>query len=300
MTIKTVLPDTYGEGLTSILEKTSDGIPNLRIRFKFNLWPRDPFSKDLGNSTPNYHIATAQSPVRYGRVLDGNKRSFEIRSLTTAEFNSAKIRLKRFVELVFNKQIVLLPPDDTFAATGAGAFKAWGLNDEDYKFFISDPSKPAHCIGSLDIVLADLNDFKGPVIEIVQVRNRHETRFFRAFDTRINMGNLFFQRRVYPQFENEVIFDLAAAHEIGHHVIGFHINFQGVDDPDSDAAYGITVHDRRAIMGAGNVVTSYDARPWIERAMQHTGTHRGWRFLPRAQFDRGGIPISEQQRRIVR
>ena len=55
----------------------------------------------------------------------------------------------------------------------------------------------------------------------------------------------------------------------------------------------------RPLMGAGNVVTEYDAGPWLVRIMRHTGNKLGWRYMHRVDFDTIKYDPTPRQRQLV-
>jgi hypothetical protein len=52
-------------------------------------------------------------------------------------------------------------------------------------------------------------------------------------------------------------------------------------------------------MGMGQLVTDYEARPWLERVQLHTQAFVGWEIVHRVNFNKGKIPVSDRQKQLV-
>jgi hypothetical protein len=53
------------------------------------------------------------------------------------------------------------------------------------------------------------------------------------------------------------------------------------------------------LLGVGQLVTEYEARPWLNRARRHTKALFGWGFIHRIHFNNGAVPVSARQQRLM-
>jgi hypothetical protein len=95
-------------------------------------------------------------------------------------------------------------------------------------------------------------------------------------------------------FPQRKIYQVAAAHEVGHwlhdpseayleHIDHAHAATLPEAERD-DAEYGRTLGRRVATMGSGNLCTDHEAKPWLGRIGQHVSTLAGWTFMHRIHF----------------
>jgi hypothetical protein len=72
----------------------------------------------------------------------------------------------------------------------------------------------------------------------------------------------------------------------------------GIDRPNQDDEYGRGVR-RMALMGMGQLLTEFEARPWLERVRLHTDAMVGWETVHRVHFSRSKGPLPARQKRLV-
>lgn len=323
----------------SVLHPATAGSPaRLIIRLQVALLPRDPSKPGdpMGTKHP-IHLAKHMGEVRNGRVADGERFPFDCRSWLEREFNAYSIKFKQMVELSWNDQLILLPPDGSGTDDGT-------MSDADFAEFISQPSIPAHIRCSLDIQLIPV-DFMArgrkkthASIEVVKLKRpawkQNPAGGFRSFAALMNDEDLDFQA-------NGSLHQVVAAHEVGHWLgrpvplfsdgqINFDRMFMHIDyekcaalpdyTPGGDCEYGRTRGNKMGLMGAGQLVTEYEARPWLNRARRHTNLAKtgrelddafvayrfhdatdlsGWRIVHRVHFNRGQVSVSDRQKRLV-
>jgi hypothetical protein len=294
----------------SVLDPAQPGRPaQLRIRLKILLLPRDPsVPRDPSGTVFHTHLANATKDIRRGRVPDGNGLPFNCRSWLTWEFNAFTIRFKRMVELVWNNQMILLPPEEIENGDG--------LNDHDYRQFVSSPTVPAHvrCVLEVIPVTAMVSTGFHAPIEVVHL-DGPKIAAFRNLQRLLTNESLEFEVNPDHRWPNTAIAQVAAAHEVGHW-LG---NPVPITDPNrylshvdaavcarlpghernDDCEYGRVAGRRVAIMGAGSVATDYEAAVWLTRIRRHTRALFGWKWIHRVRFNRGEAPVSERQRRLA-
>jgi hypothetical protein len=267
----------------------------------------------------NFHTHLADSPQQYrrGPVLDGSEPriSFRARSWTRKEFEKYKIDFKHRVEMVWNNQMILLPPEDPKD----------GLSDDEYMELVNNPNMPAHVACSLKIEFTENASSPNVAMQVVRL-DRDESTFstrhsamaapgegiFRSWAYTITNEDIFRSPSTSHRWPNVRMSDIAAAHEIGHWLgrpspLGSfdrylkHIDSETLPrtDPDYDELqYGRTPGRRASLMGSGSLATEYDAGPWLNRIRRHTKVLFGWRFVHRSRFV-GMVPMSARQKRLT-
>ncbi len=300
----TIKEDNYD----SVLEPAQSGHPaKLTIRLKVDVFPKDP-SRHEDRAAGQYlgYLSQNADDIRTGWVEDANHNIFKCRSWLVKEFNEFKITFKRMVELSWNNQMILLPPNEIKDGDG--------LTDRDYLQFVGKPEVPAHIRCALDIQLMPL----GPapvVIEAARLDTRQDHRF-RSFQRLITNEDVEFTTSRDYHWPSLAINQVAAAHEVGHwlggvgsktdenrylqHVDAEYCSTLPEDQKDDECEYGHTGGKRIAMMGAGTLVTEYEARPWLTRIQRHTHALFGWTTVHRVHFESGNIPVSERQQRLTK
>src|SRR5205814_1915000 len=133
----------------SVLHPARNGSPaQLTIRLKVALLPRDPsLPDDPASPHHNIHLATNMAEVHRGTVQDGEKFPFHCRSWLESEFNAFSIKFKRMVELSWNNQLILLPPDGSKPGDST-------MSDADYLDFVGRADVPAHvqCLFEIELI----------------------------------------------------------------------------------------------------------------------------------------------------
>lgn len=274
----------------SVMRPATAGTPaQLTIRLKVALIPRDPsgpaqFDWGKGSAFATEYIARPGEDPHQGKVADGDGVLWECRTWYGAEFNAFKIKFKRMVELAWNNQLILLPPD--------GSAPAATISDDTFRDFVSGRTVAAHVRCGLEIELVSTANKKGFHAWIEAVRlAKPAAGAFRSYAVRITNEDVDFST-------SGSLRQIAAAHEVGHW-LGKPV---GMTEPDRflphvDPEYGRTLGKRMAMMGMGSLVTSFEAAPFLLRAVRHTGLMTGWGVMHRINFDRG-IPISALQKRL--
>jgi hypothetical protein len=269
----------------------------LTIALKVTLVPLDPTagaSPPVRMSPGPAHLAHDFASIRRGAVVDANGTLVRCRSWMDAEWNNFKIRFKWMVESSWKDQIILLPRDDVDPRDV--------LTDEDYRQFIANPKVQAHAEGALRIGLLPVGVAGHVIIEVVKLDDRSSN--FRERSLRISDQSVFFKRNYDPRWPDTFFGQASAAHEIGHWLHDLTTPVFAHEDADYAKAltpmpgetaaqfktrqdreqYGHVLGKREALMGAGNVVTEYDAGPWTVRIRRHT-RKLGWRYIHRINFD---------------
>jgi hypothetical protein len=222
-----------------------------------------------------------------------------------AEFNAFKIKFKQVVEASWNNQLILVPPD-------AGP-DADGLSDEDYLQLVGNTQVPAHVVCALDVELVPDTRLGNSVIEIARLAKR-ENFAFRSYQFLITNEDVEFQSGRDGRWPSLRFNQVAAAHEVGHWLADERTNdpnrfFPHTDEEycskrsghqaNDDCEYGHTPSKRTGLLGAGSVVTEYEAKPWLYRLMRHTHVLFGWKYVHRINFANGAIPVSARQKRLT-
>jgi hypothetical protein len=301
---KTIKQDNFD----SVFDPAQSGRPaKLTIRIKVTMFPRDP--RAHYHAGPGNHIGVLSRSVNEavtGWVEDASHNLYQCRSWTEAEFNSFKITFKRMVELSWNNQLFLVPPDN--------GPDDHGLSDDDYLKFVSSPKVPAHVECALDVELMPALRSSEAVIEAVRLVKR-ENHTFHSWQHMITNEDIEFQSRRDSRWPSLGFHQIAAAHEVGHWLAGPapltdpqrylpHIDSEYCSklpgyQVNDDCDYGHTPSKRAGIMGDGNLVTEYEAKPWLYRMMRHSHVLFGWTMVHRIHFANGAVPVSARQKRLM-
>jgi hypothetical protein len=278
---------------------------------------REVFWPSKANLAFSTHLADTPQQIRTGVVVDGSKEQtrFAAQSWMRRDFVQYKIDFKRVVELSWNNQIILLPPEDPKD----------GLSDADYMALVANPRMPAHVECSLSIRFVDTLGSANAAIQVVHLKRADDPTInrrvmpmpgeeeFRSFAWLITNEDI--HRKTAPggyRWPNIRTSQVAAAHEVGHWLgrptpLGNVDRFVGHIDgdkyaktnPDYDELqYGGTAGHHASLMGGGSLATEYDAAPWLNRVRRHTGALFGWQFVHRSRFV-GLVPVSARQQRLI-
>jgi hypothetical protein len=284
-----IRPTITQTNFDSVLQPAQPARPaQLIIRLKVELVPHDPGAPQplFGHTNHNAVLTRIGGQVSHGVVKDADGRAFRCQSWMEPEFNAFAIKFKKMVELSWNNQLFLLPPDDSNSMTD-------GL----YREFISSPDVPAHVECRLDIQIVDPFHLGGktPHANITAVRLQNpEGGQFRSAAYLISNEDVEFRPT------SGRIIQVTAAHEIGHW-LGRPVDNARPERymPHVDPDYGRTLSKRMALMGIGQLVTNFEAAPWLERIRRHTGVLFGWDIVHRVHFNAGRIPVSGRQHQLV-
>jgi hypothetical protein len=136
--------------------------------------------------------------------------------------------------------------------------------------------------------------------------------------SRISDQSIFFKRHYDARWPDAYFGQASAAHEVGHwlhNVVSPLFEHEDADyakklaqNPEETAAqfqkrvdheqYGHTLGKRVALMGGGDLLTEYDAGPWLSRIRRHT--HRlGWTYIHRVNFGMIQADITPRQKALV-
>jgi hypothetical protein len=258
----------------------------LTIRLKVALFPRDPASPaNPAGMAPPVHLAASMAHVHQGQVADYNNTPVKCRSWLVPEWNKFKIRFKQMVELGWNNQMILLPVDK---ANGGG------MNDQDRRQLVSNPRIPPHVECALDVELMPSQLGSHAQIEVVRLAQAHLP--FRNFMRRITNESVEFKRRVKDKWSETTLYQITAAHEVGHWLrepgkrLFEHVDAQHAKTlpaaQRADAQYGHVLSKRVALMGSGNVATAHEAKPWLSRIGRHVSAPVNWTMMHRIHFRR--------------
>ena len=278
---------------------------------------REAFWPSKANLNFNTHLADTPQQIRTGSVVDGSKEQtkFKAQSWMRRDFAQYKADFKRVVELSWNNQIILLPPEDPKD----------GLSDADYMDLVANPKLPAYVECSLAIRFVDNLGSANAAIQVVHLQRQDDPTInrrvmpmpgeeeFRSFAWLITNEDI--HRRTAQagyRWPNIRTSQIAAAHEIGHWLgrptpLGSRDRFVKHIDADKfdktlpdydDLQYGGTPGHFASLMGGGSLATEYDAAPWLNRIGSHTGALHGWQFVHRSRFV-GLVPVSDRQKRLM-
>jgi hypothetical protein len=307
-------PTIIEPNFDSVLHPARSGQPaRLLIKLKVALLPRDP-SKPGNPASPHHdiHLAANMGEVRHGTVRDGENFPFHCRSWLESEFNAYCIKFKKMVELSWNNQLILLPPDGSKPGDSA-------MSDADYLEFINRPDIAAHVQCLFEIALVPVGRTQThAVIEVVKLEKpAHEQNpmgGFRSFAALLTDEDVDFAPT------KAGLRQVAAAHEIGHWLgrpvplfsggslntdrLLNHVDWEACSAdphyiPGSDCEYGRTRGKQMALLGVGQLLTAYEANIWLTRVERHTRVLFGWDTMHRIHFNNSMAPISARQKRLV-
>lgn len=277
---------------------------------------REVFWPSKANLAFNTHLADTPQQIRTGFVVDGSKEQtkFAAQSWMRRDFAQYKADFKRVVEMSWNNQIILLPPEDPKD----------GLSDADYRALVANPRMPAHVECSLAIRFVDSVGSANAAIQVVHLKRADDPTVnrrimplpgeeeFRSFAWLITNEDIHRKKTSDYRWPNLPMSQIAAAHEVGHWLgrptpLGNldryvdHIDANKYDKTAKDydeLQYGGTAGHYASLMGGGSIATEYDAAPWLNRVRRHTGALFGWRFVHRNRFV-GPVPVSARQQRLL-
>ena len=278
----------------SVLDSAGAGRPaKLKIRLKVALLPRDPSvpgNAGVGAQHP-VHLANTEAQVRYGQMADANQQPVNCRSWLVYEWNAFQIRFKKIVELAWNNQMFLLPPD--------GSAKEGGLSDFDFSQLVYSAKVPAYVECALEIALMPTTAGSHAQIEVVHLAQPDLN--FRAWMHRIPDSSVNITVRHKAQWDT-ALYQFVAAHEIGHWLHDLtKKHFEHVDAAGfrGNAQYGHVLGKRMAMMGSGTLFTEHEARPWLGRVRRHTGALFGWTPIHRIRFNHASDLLTDRQRQLA-
>jgi hypothetical protein len=284
-------PTIIDTNFDSVLHPAQAGRPaQLIIRLKVALLPYDPTRPPAAGQVPS-QITVARGPagVRRGTVRDMDGMPFSCCTWLEADFNAFAIKFKKMVELSWNNQLILLPP----ARTGF----IGEMSDAAYREFIGKPDIPAHVECRMDIQLSNVFAPHGRaphvVMDVVRLQNPAGGKF-RSYQFLITNEDVEFRSTTRS------LLQVAAAHEIGHW-LGSPVPVTDIRRyvPHPDEDYGRTILGKAmALMNAGQLLTEFEARPWLERVRLHTNALVGWDIVHRTHF-RGMAAVSDRQKRLL-
>jgi hypothetical protein len=284
--------DTYN----STFEPAAPGRPaTLTITMRVCLLPRDPTGVDR-----SVHLAASSNDRHYGLVKDSDNQVHACQSWMVREWVEFKDRFKHMVELVWNNQMILLPPD--------------GLDADIARQLVSSPRVPPHVRCALKIVrVSEWNPdeahaaieavlLKRPNMDAASLANLPPDEF-RSWHERICNKDVFFDR-TDSRYNNPFLYQCTAAHELGHWLhqededAFAHVDeAYCADHPDEDdelCEYGHNYATERAIMGGGTVATAYEAIPWVKRMARHIVGGGEWTYIHRIDFGHLAVQTAGQ------
>jgi hypothetical protein len=277
----------------SVLNPSGSGQPaKLTIRLKVALLPRDPaVPGNAGGPQHPTHLAGSLAQVHHGPMLDANSQPVACRSWLISEWNAFKIRFKKVVELAWNNQMIMLPPD---TAAGDG-----GLNDSGFLQLVYSPIIAAHVECALDIELMPTVAGSHAQIEVVHLEQPDLD--FRAWMHRIPDDSVDITIRHKEKWPDTALYQFVAAHEVGHWLRDLTAkHFEHVDaGQPGNAQYGHVLGKRMAMMGSGTLFTEHEAQPWLGRIRRHTGALYGWTPIHKIHFKHVEHQITERQRQLA-
>ena len=296
----------------SVLNPASGGdAAKLTIAIRVGLVPLDPRaggSQPVRMSPGPAYLAHGAADMQSGNVVDVNGTAVKCHSWTAPEWNAFQIQFKQVVERFWNNQIILLPDDEGDPRDV--------LSDAEYNEFVANPRIRARAEGALRVSLLPGGGAGQAMIEVV--RQDNPSAGFRDQMSRISDQSIFFKRHHDARWPDAFFGQASAAHEVGHwlhNVVSPLFEHEDADyakkltqNPGETAAqfqkrvdheqYGHTLGKRVALMGGGDLLTEYDAGPWLSRIRRHT--HRlGWTYMHRVNFGMIQADITPRQRALV-
>jgi len=283
----------------SVFDPAAAGRPaKLTIRLKVALFPRDPSAPGhAGSAQHPIHLANGMPQAHQGPMADADGNLIACRSWLVPEWNAFKIRFKKIVELGWNNQMILLPPDDTDGG---------GLSDADYLQLVDNPRLPAHVECALAIELMPVNAGAHAQIEVVHLA--HDGLHFRNWMHRISHDSVELTVRHKSQWPGSPLYQFVAAHEAGHWLHDLSAkHFEHIDaayaqtvpaTQRDNVQYGHVLGKRMAMMGSGSLMTEHEAGPWLGRIRRHTNVLFGWTTIHQIHFRQGQVPLSDRQRQL--
>jgi hypothetical protein len=155
---------------------------------------------------------------------------------------------------------------------------------------LASPRAPAHVECALELELTS----NGAHAEIEVAHKVDKRREFRSEMHRIVDTDVEFGTSTMKGFRKRKIFQVTAAHEVGHWLRDLskphfnHVDWEYAKtlppDERGSSAYGHVLGKRVAMMGGGNLCTEHEAKPWLGRIGQHVSTLSGWSFMHRVHF----------------
>jgi hypothetical protein len=296
----------------SVLDPSSRAnAAKLTVALKVTLVPLDPAA---GGSPPTRMqpgpalLVQNDASISKGNVLDSNGKPVMCKSWKIAEWNAFKAHFKSMVELTWNNQMIFLPIDDGDPRDV--------LSDEDYRQFVGNPGIRAHAEGAIRIALMPLGSVGHAVIEVAHRDNPAAS--FRDEMSRISDQSVFFRQHKDSRWPKSFFGQPSAAHEVGHWLTDLISPFFSHEDAGYAGAltarpgetpaqfgkrqdteqYGHTLGKRVALMGAGSLVTEYDAGPWLARIRRHT-RKLGWSYIHRVNFRHIASDLTLRQKRLT-
>ena len=297
----------------SFFEPAGPGQPaRLRIRLRVGLVPLDPStpwaraghaSKLPGTPVgrlPPAHLAANEADMRRGNVLDASDQPVRCRSWLVNEWQAFAARFKHVVETAWNNQMVFLPIEHGDS-----------LSDADFRQLIGNPNVPAHVVGALEVDLQPAGADSHAIIEVAHLVDPGDS--FRQRMTRISDESVVSKVHHFhlgrPRGIGGEASQVAAAHEVGHwlrnptETVFNHIDRSYAstlpEEQQDEAQYGRTLERFQSIMGAGSVVTSQDAAPWLGRLRRQTPMRLGWDHVHKVHFQWTADHVSPRQRRLL-
>lgn len=299
---RAILQDNFN----SFLEPAQPRRPaRLTVQARVRLLPRDPSKRGHPRGPVHHtHLARSEADEQHGWIEDSVGNLYECRSWHQQEFDDYRRKFKRMVELSWNNQLFLLPPEDP----------ADGLDDSDYLQFVSRPDRPAHVECALEVELLDMTTQAPITMEVVHLR-QPQNHGFGSFQFLITDEDLDFQFRSDSRWPSLTFGQVTAAHELGHWLGGAfpatdnrrflsHVDAQFCSQRpghrrNNSCEYGAHASRKMAMMGVGNLLTDYEAQVWLTRVRRHTQALFGWQWIHRVNFNKGFHTPSARQRRLL-
>jgi len=254
----------------------------LTIKLKVDLFALDPSLADSPAAGQHpVHLVNNLAHAKRGLVKDSDGDPIMCRSWLTHEWNEFKTKFKNMVEMSWNNQMILLP---------GGPRPGAGSHVKDYQQMLASPRAPAHVECALELDLTS----NGAHAEIDVAHKVDKRREFRSEMHRIVDTDVEFETTTMKGFRDRKIFQVTAAHEVGHWLRDLgkphfnHVDWEYAKtlppDQRGSSAYGHVLGKRVAMMGDGNLCTEHEAKPWLGRIGRHVSTLSGWSFMHRIHF----------------
>ncbi len=291
----------------SVMHPAQPGKPaQLDIVMAVRLLARDPWATGPHplSLVTTEHLAPHKDARHKASIADVNRTLFPCESWLASEFSAFSAKFKNRVELAWNNQLILLPPD--------GSQPGETISDDTYRAFISTPNVPAHVRCGLKLVMLPAGDPTTPHVIMEALKLRAHSGGFRSYQFRITDEDADFSK---IQAGESTYHQITVAHEVGHW-LGQDVSLasrarylQHVDAAACSAAghaanssceYGRTAGTKMALLGMGSLLTPYEAKAWLLRAARHTQVLFGWRYVHRVHFEKGMVPVSDRQKRLAK